>query len=124
MRNLLKSNYDDYLRLKAKYQGIPLEEVKEHKVEELPSHFIYLQEADFNKPIWVSYANDMHDIDKLVFYMPSSMQKFIKGSLPSSRDGIDKISLGVAPLADSDLPSLQAGKRLTCPSNTSIKEVI
>jgi hypothetical protein len=55
--------------------------------------------------------------------MPSSMQKFVKRSLPG-RELSDKISLGVDTVTNHELPKLPQGKRLTCPSNTTISEVI
>jgi len=84
---------------------------------------VYLQEANFNKPIWASYTNDMQDVEKLVHYMPISMQKFIKRSLPGN-ENFEKISLGVDTTSNADLPKLPEGKRLTCPNNTTISELI
>jgi hypothetical protein len=48
----------------------------------------------------------MQNIEKLVHYMPSSMQKFVKRSLPG-REPSDKISLGVDTVTGNDLPKLQ-----------------
>ena len=40
-------------------------------------------EAETQKPIWTSYGDDPHDVDKLVHYLPSSMKKHITISIPN-----------------------------------------
>ncbi len=50
------------------------------------------------------------------------MSKQVKKQLP--RETGEKISLGTETVGILDLPSLPLGKRLNCPSNTTVAEVI
>jgi hypothetical protein len=84
---------------------------------------VFLQEADFNKPIWSSYCNKPEKIETLANYLPPSMQKLIKKSMPAFESNTS-VSIGVELLNIMELPSYGSGKRLNCPGSTTIKELI
>lgn len=57
------------------------EEIKEEN--QLGNIFTYLEEADFQKPIWTSYSSHPQDIAYLLSYMPKSWTSlFLRRSLP------------------------------------------
>jgi hypothetical protein len=51
------------------------------------------------------------------------MQRFIKRSLPNL-DQAQKISVSCDTVGILDLPKFEDGKRLTCPPNTTIEELL
>ncbi|CDW87994.1 UNKNOWN [Stylonychia lemnae] len=131
LTRILGDNFKDYVELKNNYLGISEnmdigeEQKDESKIDDdecLP-FFIFLQEADIQKPIWTSYGNDLHDIEKLVYYLPLSMQKNVQRSIPNI-DSQNKISLGINTVGIMDLPKFSDGKRLTCSPTTPICDLI
>lgn len=137
IKAVLGKNYTDYLFLRSQYEGgdnfhakrgrgsmVLTEEVKEESgVEAMTGHFIYLQEADFAKPIWTSYCDRPEKIETLANYMPFSMQKILKRSMPTFESN-HKISIGIELLGLLELPSFGQGKRLTAPGSTTINDLI
>jgi hypothetical protein len=75
------------------------------------------------KPIWHSYSHDPQDIEKLIHYMPSSMRKLIKHSIPNI-DEQAKLAFGVNTLNSMELPKFEQGTKLTCPGSTTVGDVI
>lgn len=80
-------------------------------------------EAESQKPIWTSYGDDPHEVEKLVHYLPSAMRKYIQFSIPNLETET-KVSLGVNTVHIMDLPKFEEGKRLTCNPTTPIKDLL
>lgn len=74
---MLGSVYQEYLQLK-KLRGIPTTSSKTEEIKEdadMSNFFFYLEEAEWQKPIWCSYTHEMRDIRTLVHNLPSSISK-------------------------------------------------
>jgi hypothetical protein len=82
LKKVLGKNYEDYER----FRGLLNKKEEESKGDahnEDFKYFVALQEADISKPIWTSYADNPQNIDTLVHYLPLSMQKLIRRTLPN-----------------------------------------
>lgn len=85
--------------------------------------FTYLEEADFQKPIWSSYSGEPKDITNLLNYLPKTFAQFVKRSVPQIELS-SKLSFAINTCDTMDLPKFDETKKLTCPGATTIKDVI
>jgi hypothetical protein len=116
----LRDNYRDYLEMR------PPSPQEESKTEAEPANvFVYLEEADFQKPIWTSYARNPTDAGNLINYLPKPMASVFLGkrSLPSF-DANAQIGFSLQTCDPKELPPFDETKRLKCPGSTNIKQVI
>lgn len=83
---------------------------------------MYLEEADFHKPIWTSYAKTPSDIGSLLAYLPRAMGFTIKPTLPQVNPD-QKLSFTIQS-CDAELPRYDDQKKLSCPGSAKIQDVI
>lgn len=118
-----EATYKEYALLKNQGKKDRQFSVEESK-ESLPAlnFFLYLNEADSQKPIWTSYVSEPRDISTLLGYLPRSMCYYLKSTLPQINPD-SKISFTVQS-CDAELPKFDDQKKLTCPGSAKISDVI